>query len=171
MGNNKRREWRRRLRLLFASLSCPSVAEAERVRLDLQVEATSLEDACYLVWNNSETFMKEWQGKANTATSNPDDSHICKFMQIVVNLWAASIWKGESWGKGKKIAASWLTWLTCTMSHWQKSNTLPDWLWRNIETPLDFFFFFTSAVLQMCVFISGDTSSLAGDLSAGYLPV
>lgn len=99
MGSNKQREWRWHLRLLFASLSWSSVAEAERVRLDLQVEATSLEDACYLVWNNSETFMKEWQGKANAAASNPDDRHICKFMQIVVNLWAASIRKGESWGK------------------------------------------------------------------------
>lgn len=102
MGTSKQREWRWRTRLLFASLSWSSVAEAVRIRLDLQVEATSLEDACSLVWNNSETFMKEWQGKANTATSNPDDSHICKFMQIVVNLWAASIWKGESWGESQE---------------------------------------------------------------------
>lgn len=57
-----------------------------------------------VLWSHFETLTQGSRRKANSVTSNPADSHICKFIQIVVNLWAAHVQKGESWDKNKLLS-------------------------------------------------------------------
>lgn len=57
-----------------------------------------------VLWSNFETLTQGSRRKANSVTSNPADSHICKFIQIVVNLWAAHVQKGESWDKNNLLS-------------------------------------------------------------------